>query len=81
MPMGRWISAYECFSEKVFNESIEMHEKALDRIIQLESTVIFSRPKWCNGMRINEALVARGQKYSRVHVKRKFPNEPGFLGG
>jgi len=76
--MGRWISAYECFSEKVFNESIEMHEKALDRIIQLESTVIFSRPKWCNGKRINEALVARGQKYYRVHVKRKFPNEPGF---
>jgi hypothetical protein len=36
MPMGRWISTYEYFSEKVFNESTEMHEKSLNRIIQSE---------------------------------------------
>ena len=80
MPFGPWLANDSIFKRDDCQRSIDVHEKALDALRQLNvKAVISSRPVPYGARLANEAFVLENGKYQRVHHKKYFPQEVGFF--
>jgi N-carbamoylputrescine amidase len=80
MPFGPWLAKHSSFEKNDCLRSIEVHERALDALRQLNvNAVISSRPIAYGAQLANEAFVLEDGKYRRIHHKKYFPDESGFF--
>lgn len=75
MPFGPWIAAGSEFDETRWNESVDAHDRGIDRFHELGAAVVAStRPRRNGSLRTNEAFIGS----EAVHTKQYFPDEEGY---
>ena len=80
MPFYPWIAETDKADRTVWQASVEIHERWLSRLSELEApTVVSSRPVISNGKHLNEGFVMdKVTGYRAVHHKYYLPNEKGW---
>ena len=80
MPFYTWIAHTDQVDNSVWQASVEMHDRHLARLTELEAaTVISSRPVISQGKHLNEGFVwDKMTGYKAVHHKYYLPDEKGW---
>jgi N-carbamoylputrescine amidase len=79
LPFGPWIADQETFHRDRAGESIEVHAKGFDALMQLAiPTIVSSRPVWATDRLFNQAVAIEGRRVRPLHTKHYFPDEPGW---
>lgn len=80
MPFGPWLAALPAYDPALAAESVRLHEAGLRALAALElPAVVSSRPVPAGGRLANEAFALQGGRYTPLHHKQMFPEEPGFF--
>jgi N-carbamoylputrescine amidase len=80
MPFYTWVARTKNVDTMVWQASVEMHERWLSRLTELEpATVICSRPVIREGKRMNEGFVMdKVTGYTAAHHKYYLPDDEGW---
>lgn len=80
MPFGPWLAGSGGYDEKIAQQSVAVHARALDDLKQLPARIVISsRPVPAQGRLANEAFMLVAGEYRFLHQKHYFPEEPGFF--
>jgi len=80
MPFGSWLAALPDYDPALAGESVRIHEAGLAALAALDvPAIVSSRPVPAGGRLANEAFALQGGRYTRLHHKQYFPQEPGFF--
>ncbi|MCY1513866.1 N-carbamoylputrescine amidase [compost metagenome] len=80
MPFGPWLAASPAYDSARAAESLRIHEAGLAALAALNvPAVVSSRPVPAGGRLANEAFALQGERYTPLHHKQYFPQEPGFF--
>ncbi|MBB1597721.1 carbon-nitrogen hydrolase family protein [Achromobacter sp. UMC46] len=80
MPFGAWLAALPAYDPALAAESVRIHEVGLRALEALGvPAVVSSRPVAAGGRLANEAFALQGGRYTPLHHKQYFPEEPGFF--
>lgn len=81
LPFGRWLASSDRFDRRLWDESVALHDEALDRLAELGApAVVGSRPIVTeNGLRINAGFSWTPDDGVMIrHHKRHLPHSPGY---
>ena len=80
MPFFPWVAATDKFDPKIWQASISAHDRWIERLADLGSTlVVGSRPIKKGNLRLNEGFVWDARSgYRPVHHKYYLPDEDGY---
>ncbi|QVQ25194.1 carbon-nitrogen hydrolase family protein [Achromobacter deleyi] len=80
MPFGRWLAAFPSYDAALAAESVRVHEAGLEALVALNvPAIVSSRPVPAGARLANEAYALQGGRYTPLHQKQYFPEEPGFF--
>lgn len=80
MPFGPWLAASPSYDAALAAESVRVHEGGLAALAALKvPAIISSRPVPAGERLANEAFALREGRYTALHHKQYFPEEPGFF--
>lgn len=80
MPFGPWLAASSAYDPARAAESVRIHEAGLAALAALAlPAVVSSRPVPAGDRLANEAFALQGGRYTALHHKQYFPEEPGFF--
>ncbi|MBD9422863.1 carbon-nitrogen hydrolase family protein [Achromobacter sp. ACM04] len=80
MPFGPWVAADPQYDADRAAASVRVHEAGLDALAALGvPAVVSSRPVHAGGRLANEAFALQDGRYTRLHHKQYFPEEPGYF--
>ncbi|KRC71859.1 N-carbamoyl-D-amino acid hydrolase [compost metagenome] len=80
MPFGRWLAASPSYDPLLAAESVRVHEAGLEALAALKvPAIVSSRPVPVGGRLANEAFALQDGRYTGLHHKQYFPEEPGFF--
>ncbi|AYD62697.1 carbon-nitrogen hydrolase family protein [Achromobacter sp. B7] len=80
MPFGPWLAASAAYDAARAAESVRLHEAGLTALAALQvPAVVSSRPVPAGDRLANEAFALQGGRYTALHHKQFFPEEPGFF--
>ncbi|MEN5158757.1 carbon-nitrogen hydrolase family protein [Achromobacter spanius] len=80
MPFGPWLAASPSYDAALAAESVRVHEAGLAALAALGvPAIISSRPVPAGERLANEAFALREGRYTALHHKQYFPEEPGFF--
>lgn len=80
MPFGQWLAASPVYDPARAAESVRIHEAGLTALAALPvPAIVSSRPIPAGDRLANEAFALEGGRYTRLHHKQYFPEEPGFF--
>lgn len=81
LPFGRWLASAERFDQRLWDESVRLHDEAVDRLAELGApAVLGSRPIVTeDGRRINAGFSWTADQGPVIrHHKRHLPHSPGY---
>ncbi len=79
MPFGHWLAASSTYDPARAAESVQAHEAGLAALGALNlPAVVSSRPVFAGDRLANEAFALQDGRYTALHHKQYFPEEPGF---
>lgn len=80
MPFGPWLAARPEYDAALAAESVRVHQAGLEALAALNvPAIVSSRPVPVGDRLANEAFALQGGRYTRLHHKQYFPQEPGFF--
>lgn len=80
MPFGPWLAASPVYDAERAAESVRIHEAGLAALAALQlPAIVSSRPVLAGGRLANEAFALQDGRYTPLHHKQYFPEEPGFF--
>ena len=81
MPFAAWFGTTKSFDTRVWQESVEAHDRWQSRLAELSATIVLgTRPVNRDGKRFNEAFCwTERAGYQAVHAKYYLPEEEGFF--
>jgi N-carbamoylputrescine amidase len=80
MPFHSWVCWRPKYDARIWNESVDDHERWVGRIQELGAPLVMgSRPVNAGGRRLNQGFLwSEGGKVKDVHVKGYLPNDTGY---
>ncbi|WP_254632429.1 MULTISPECIES: carbon-nitrogen hydrolase family protein [Achromobacter] len=80
MPFGPWLAADPVYDAERAAASVRLHEAGLAALAALGvPAIVSSRPVPAGERLANEAFALQDGRYTRLHHKQYFPEEPGFF--
>ncbi|KGE00075.1 nitrilase [Achromobacter sp. RTa] len=80
LPFGSWLAASSTYDAARAAESLRIHEAGLEALAALNvPAIVSSRPVPAGKRLANEAYALEGGRYTRLHHKQYFPQEPGYF--
>lgn len=79
MPFGPWLAASPVYDADRAAASVRIHEEGLAALAALKlPAIVSSRPVPAGERLANEAFALQDGRYTPLHHKQYFPQEPGF---
>ncbi|WMD18912.1 carbon-nitrogen hydrolase family protein [Achromobacter seleniivolatilans] len=80
MPFGPWLASSSVYDPERAAESVRIHEAGLVALAALNvPAIVSSRPVPAGERLANEAFALQNGRYTPLHHKQYFPEEPGFF--